>query len=141
MPFAPDILVTTPDGFQLVVEAKTSLPDLHRTEAELKQYMVRMQCPIGLLVTPDRLWLYKDSYLARSPQSVERVGEYNARSLWHQVPPTNPVWFETFVQHWLEDLPTTLPSALPSDLRDALRQYVVPAVAGGNVRAAHPRAS
>src|SRR3989442_3526623 len=105
MAFQPDILITTSDGITLVIEAKVTLPNLERTEEDLKQYMVRMQCPIGLLITPERMWLYRDSYTTRSPQSVQRVGEFNSKLLWQQPPPSQAVPFERFVQQWLEDLP------------------------------------
>jgi len=88
MAFHPDILVTTAElpRIALVVEAKVRIPDLDRTEQELKRYMVGMQCPVGLLVTPDRLWLYRDLYTGRSENSVQRVGEYDATALWGQTP-------------------------------------------------------
>ena len=65
--FRPDIIVTTQEGVSLVVEAKLTMPNLERTEEQLKQYMVGMQCPVGLLITPERMWLYRDSYTSRSP--------------------------------------------------------------------------
>lgn len=139
MPFAPDIIITTPEGVALVAEAKLSLPDLQLTEDNLKRYMVGMQCPIGLLVTPERMWVHRDTYTVRSPQSVERVGEFNAANLWQQPPPTEGWAFEAFVQQWLEHLVEQSTAQLPETLREALREYVLPAVASGDVRAAHPR--
>jgi len=143
MAFQPDILVTIPGEprVTMVVEAKTSLPDLNRTEQELKRYMVGMQCPVGVLVTPQRLWLYRDFYTTLTPESVRRVGEYNTDSLWRQTPPQDAAQFERFVQHWLEDLSSTPPPDLPHDLREALREYILPAITTGEVRAAHPRPS
>jgi len=140
MPFEPDILVTNPDDprVTLVVEAKTHLPNLERTEADLKQYMVRMQVPIGVLITPERLWLYRDSYTTTAPDSVRRIGEYNITNAWRQ-PPPNQAGFESLVQHWLESLRKRLAPTLPKDLSDALREYVIPAITSGDVRAAHPR--
>ena len=100
--------------------------------------MVLMQCPIGMLITPERMWLYRDSYTTRAPDSIQRVGEYNIKSLWRETPPTQGTLFEAFVQHRLEDLAKTPAQGLPSDLRDALREYI-PAITTGDVRAAHPR--
>lgn len=141
MAFQPDILVTSPDEprVTLVIEAKVHLPNLDRTEAELKQYMVDMQCPIGMLVTPERIWLYRDTYTTQAPDSVQRIGEYNIKSLWREPPPTEGILFEAFVQRRLEDLAKAPAQELPSDLRDALREYILPAITTGNVRAAHPR--
>jgi hypothetical protein len=141
MDFHPDILITTPDGIALVAEAKVNLPNLERTEEQLKRYMLGMQCPIGLLITPERLWLYRDSYSSRSAESVRRVGEFSARLLWPQPPPSEPAAFEIFVQQWLEYLANQPIEELPIELRQALQEYVLPAVAAGEVRAAHPRYS
>lgn len=47
MAFQPDILVTIPGEprVTMVIEAKTSLPGLNRTEQELKRYMGRNAMP------------------------------------------------------------------------------------------------
>jgi hypothetical protein len=141
MPFEPDIVVTIPgeSGVTLVVDAKTALPDLKETELGLKRYMYLLQCPTGLLVTPDRMWVYQDLYTSRSPESVALVGDFNLKPVWENPPPTQETGFETFVQHWLEDLPGQPAEHLPKDLRNAVREYILPAVVHGEVRAAHPR--
>ena len=141
MAFQPDILITTPEGIALVVETKVTLTDLERTEQDLKEYMVRMSCPIGLLITPDRMWLYRDFYTTRSPESVQRIGEYNAKLLWKHTLPQAGTEFELFVQQWLEDLAKQPTTELPKELREALREYILPAVTSGDVRSAHPRYS
>ena len=142
MAFEPDIVVTAQDDprINLVVEAKTHLRDMERTEAGLKRYMVGMQCPIGLLITPEHLWLYRDSYVALTPDSVIRVGDFNiSEGIWGQTPPSQSSRFESFVQQWLEDLPQRPLFSFPPDLSDAIREYIIPAVTTGEVRAAHPR--
>jgi hypothetical protein len=139
MAFEPDILVTTPEGAELVVDAELALPDLERTETELKKYMVGMQYPLGLLITPERMWLYRDLYTSRSSDSVQRIGEFNLKPVWQQPPPLQETAFESFVQYWLEYLPNQPIQNLPNDLRQALREYILPAVRSGEVRAAHPR--
>jgi hypothetical protein len=141
MSFEPDILVTTPEGVSLVIEAKVKIPDVRRAEDQLKDYMVAMQCPVGALVTPDRMFLYSDSYTGRTPSSVKRVGEFSVKELWHQPPPKNPVLFENFVQHWLEYLVKQPHPELPTEFRLAVQEYIEPAIAAGELRAAHPRSS
>ncbi len=143
MAFQPDILVTSTDEprIALVIEAKVHLRNLKQTEAELKQYMVQMQCPTGMLITPERMWLYRDSYVTRASDSIERVGEYNVKPLWLEPPPRQAARFEAFVQRELEGLTGIPRPGLPSDLRDALREYILPALKAGDVRAAHPRPS
>jgi hypothetical protein len=59
MPFEPDIVVKEPGDprVNLVVDVKTTMPDLSETELGLKIYMRLVRCPVGLLVTPEHLWL------------------------------------------------------------------------------------
>ena len=140
MAFEPDIIITTPEGITLVVEAKVNLQNLPRSEAELKQYMVRMRCPVGLLITPQHMWLYRDFYMADAAESVQRVGEFDVAKLWHQKPPVQGVAFEAFVQQWLGDLIAEYPNReLPKELNEALGEYILPAVSTGDMRAAHVR--
>ena len=139
MAFEPDIIVTGPDGIALVLEAKTRLPNLQNSEEQLKEYMIGMQCPTGVLVTPEHMWVYRDRYTARSPESIQRVGEFDTKDIWRHPPPADGTLFETFVQQWLERLAHEPAQDLPRNVREALSEYVVPAVANGDVRAAHPR--
>jgi len=141
MPFEPDIVVTTPgeSGVTLVVDVKTTLPDPTETELGLKKYMYMRPCSTGLLITPDRLWLYEDRYTSRSPESVELVGKFDLEHVWEDPPPKQETRFETFVQRWLEDLSRHQAEHLPKDLRNAVREYILPAVEHGEIRAAHPR--
>lgn len=139
MAFQPDILVTTPDGVALVIEAKVALPDLECTEQQLKHYMISMQCPTGVLITPERMWLYRDTFTSLVPESVRRVGEFDVKSLWPQPPPKQGAQFESFVQRLFEDLAKGPPKDVPDDLREPIREYILPAVISGEVRAAHPR--
>ena len=139
MGFQPDIIISGPDGVMLVVEAKTRLPNLEQSEEQLKRYMIGMQCPTGVLITPDRMWVYRDFYTARTPESIQRIGEFDVKALWRQPPPTDPTAFEIFVQQWLERLAQEPTQNLPRDVRETFRDYVIPAVMQGDVRAAHPR--
>jgi hypothetical protein len=137
--FQPDIIVTGPDGVVLVVEAKASLPNLDLSEEQLKRYMSGMQCPTGVLITPERIWIYRDLYTTRTPQSIQRIGEFDTKGLWQQPPPAEETLFEVFVQQWLERLAQQPTQELPASIRGTFREYVVPAIANGEVRAAHPR--
>ena len=139
MTFQPDIIVTGPDGVTLVAEARVSLPNLERTEEQLRHYMFGMQCPTGILITPQRMWVCRDLY--SSPPNVERVGEFDMSGVWQRRPPTDAASFELFVQQWLERVPQQPIKDLPHDVVEVLREYIMPAVASGDVRAAHPRYS
>jgi len=139
MAFEPDILISTPSGRVMVIEAKVTMNDLAQTEEALKRYMIGMQYPFGLLITPEKGWVYRDLYSVLSPESVKQVGEFDTTQIWRQSPPHRGLEFEAFVQQWIEDLADFPAESLPAQLKDIVKDYVLPAIAGGEVRAAHPR--
>jgi hypothetical protein len=139
MAFQPDILISTPDGRVMVIEAKVTMNDLPRTEGELKRYMVAMQYPFGLLITPEKGWVYRDSHFNFSPASIKQVEEFDSTRIWRQNPPREGLEFEAFVQQWIEDLADFPTESLPPQLKNIVQGYVLPAIAGGEVKAAHPR--
>src|SRR5580704_6232855 len=133
MAFQPDIIVTGPDGVLLVVETKASLPDLGRSEEQLKRYMSGMQCPTGMLITPEHIWVYRDLYTTRTPQSIQRIGEFGTKGLWPQTPPPEETLFEIFIQQWLERIAQQPSQDLPPNISGAFLEYVVPAITSGEV--------
>ena len=139
MAFEPDIIITTPDGRIMVIEAKVSMNDLPHTEEALKRYMVAMQYPFGLLITPEKGWVYRDSYSSVSPTSVRQVEVFDSTPIWRQNPPREPLEFEAFVQRWIEELGDFPTQSLPPQFKDIVQSYVLPAIAAGEVKAAHPR--
>ncbi len=148
MALEPDIIVTGPEAsdIALVVEVKTSVPDLESSERQLKTYMSAMRSPVGLIVTPQRLWLYRDRYLGTSLDSIVRVAEFdvdNVLNFEHSgISRKDALEFERLVQAWLESLGTEAGlRELPTELRRAVQSYIVPAISQGAVRAGHPRLS
>ena len=139
MAFQPDILISTPDGCLMVIEAKVAIYDFPSTEEALKRYMVGMQYAFGLLITPEKGWVYRDSYSSFSPASIKQVEEFDSVPMWRQMPPREPLEFEAFVQRWIEDLATFPTQLLPPRFKEIVQGYVLPAIAAGEVRAAHPR--
>lgn len=151
MSFKPDILVTGRDDpdLALVVEVTSHLRAPAETEDRLKRYMFGMQCPMGMIVTPDTLYLYRDTYTDYAPDSIERVGAFSMaglldRELRHQPESgsrADSEWrLEATVQSWLEQLASGAGlSAAPPDLRAAIEEHVLPVLARGEIRAAGPR--
>jgi hypothetical protein len=137
--FEPDIIISTPDGRLMVIEAKVLMYDLRHTEEALKRYMIAMQYPFGLLITPEKGWVYRDSYSSLSPASIQQVEEFDSVPIWRQNPPREPLEFEAFVQRWIEDLADFPAQSLPPQLKDIVQGYVLPAITAGGVKAAHPR--
>ncbi len=144
--FRPDLIVTADDGSELllVVEAKLHLADPAQTELQLKHYMIWMRCPVGLLVTPDRIRIYRNRYLSDSEESVSLVGEFTAPADWSWLERSASLHarpsFEDHVRGWLEGLAgESARKSLPNDLRNAVDQYLLPVLNQGIVRAAGPR--
>lgn len=147
MAFEPDIIVTGPESSDIavVIEAKTSVCKLETSERQLKSFMSAMRCPVGVIVTPQRLWLYRDRYLGMSEESIERVAEFDIENVLNfelsGASRRDGIAFERFVQQWLEGLGTEAGlRELPTELRRAVESYVVPAISQGTIRAGHPRA-
>lgn len=111
--------------------------------------MIGNRCPLGIIVTPETLRIYRDTYRGEDDASIVRVGEFSIVGLFGPVAaPTEQaaslsmrgMRFDDLVQAWLETLRS--PSALlrlPVDLRAALEEHVVPALFEGEIRAARPR--
>lgn len=142
----PDIIVTNPDGHDLalVVEVKPQLVDVQGAERQLRRYMFGMGCPVGMLVTPRTLRLYRDRYRQHGEDSVEFVGEFSIEGLFGadlvSAKATRSFDLENAVQSWLERLAGGAKlSVLPEPLRRALEEHVLPAIEHGEIRAARPR--
>lgn len=154
MSFEPDIIVTDADSprWRMVVEAKLHLTDRKRAEAALKRFMLGMGAPLGLILSPSHLAIYRDSFRDFSNDSIELVGDFD-------VPPESSPFsvgggpsseydrgaeagfaFERNVQTWLEEIASTreIHGFIP-EARKALAEHVLPALSGGMIRAAGPR--
>jgi hypothetical protein len=105
--------------------------------------MAAVSSPVGLLITPEHLWIYRDRYLS-SDDSVIRVGEFNVKGVFQFAKSGNAaadgLGFERQVQSWLETLSTESGlKQLTPELRRAAQMYIVPALTQGSVRSGHPR--
>jgi hypothetical protein len=145
--FGPDLVVTSDDGAELalVVEAKLHPTHLCETESQLKEYMLAMSCPVGLLVTPKEIRLYHDRYVSTAEDSVELVGAYAAPTEWApwQAQADSSLAdsaFDDVVREWLEGLASESGlRSLPPNFRQPAEEYLLPAIHLGAVRAARPR--
>lgn len=141
MPFDPDIVVTEPGSSHvlLIVEAKTRESE-SESEPQLRHYMWEMGCPVGLLVSPLKIVLYRNLFTGYSDESVERVGAYPAPSGWSGYAGRNAgIEFERRVQSWLEGLKNEKTSELTDAAADAFEQLVIPGLLQGEIHAAGPR--
>jgi len=152
MSFSPDIIVAGEDTPRILLAAEVKLSRLNGKDDEtgLKTYMLQMRCPIGLLITPDVVEVFRDTYTAHSESSVEQVASFPSPEAWqnfkasHQDEPHAGLRFEETVRSWLEELGSATSAILgesPKETRETLTDYVLPALAEGVVRSTGPRAS
>jgi hypothetical protein len=136
--FEADIVVVArevPD-VRLVAEVKHAITDLGGAEASLRRYMLDRRYSVGLLVTPERTRIYRDTFADFTPQSVELVGDYATNDVLNtDAVPTDEHDLQDAVREWLDRLASAWPSALPRTdaVRSPVLQYVVPEVADGRV--------
>ncbi len=142
MAFTPDVIVTAPDSsVTLVAEAKSSGANLEEAARPLKQYMIRMRCPVGIIFTPAVLRIYKDMFLARSEESIERIGDFPGEDLLKIAPSSNTEQslMELILVRWLDELAHTGNVRVRDPkFKSAIDEYILPAVSGGLVSIAHP---
>jgi hypothetical protein len=126
--------------------------DRYYVEDSLKQYMLATNCPVGLLVVPNRIWIYRNRYRSTPERSIEIIGPFlhyswPKDSLPRGFADTNPqavrASLDPFVQEvrrWLDSFqsPGAL-NALNADLRSAVSEYLLPVLTEDQVRAGVPR--
>lgn len=145
----PDIVVTSTDSPRILVAVETKInrkPDKAAFQ-QLRHYMAKMSCPVGLLVSPEELYIFRNRYTGNDETNIDEIGRYRLGNIFQefvnmpadQASVNKGFLFERFVQNWLERLPIGEIKRLPAELRDALETHVVPALESGVVRAAGPR--
>lgn len=144
----PDLVVLSNEllEYTLAVEVKAGEAwDLDRTENRLGTFMEQVSCPVGLIITPKQILVYRNTY---QEPTLKRIGEFQFepdRYDWHAAlngPPgqERAFLFERAVQDWLDGLVNPGERALlPKGLRECFDQYVVPSLLQGELRVTGPR--
>jgi hypothetical protein len=140
MPVSPDIVVTKPDLPEIVlaVEIKLARVPPQVAAAQLKGYMARQSCPLGMLVTPDDTFFLRNPFTGYDAETILNAGECRTKDLLGAVPATEEE-LELRVEQWLESLPAQERRSWPASAQEAMEFLVIPAVTGAIVRAAGPR--
>lgn len=155
MTFEPDIIVKESDSneISIVFEAKLFLEDKRSEDAaagQLREYMSAMNIPVGVLVSPNRLIVFSDSYNGTGADSIEKVGEVSLGSQFSsyafvpRLPPgvamKRSFAFEKAFQSWIEEIAISRDlSEYHEELRSILSKYILPYIETGTVRAGFHR--
>jgi hypothetical protein len=144
MPFRPDIVITRPDSPEvlLVVEVKSRIADVTNAEAQLKRYMVQINCPVGMLVTDRDTHFYRNTYTSYDEQTVHIIGSCPTGELFGRLLDRASLTeseLEWHTYHWLEGLGSRSSADWPASVREAIESSVLPSVMSGTVRAGGPR--
>jgi hypothetical protein len=142
--FIPDVIVITdysPATVALVGEAKANTVSLDEAAVPLKQYMLRMSCPVGIIFTPQVLRIYKDRFLGRTQDSIELIGDFPSGELFksHQPGAGPESGVESALVEWLDELAHRGQVQVGDlQLKSAIAEHILPAISGGRVSVVHP---
>jgi hypothetical protein len=143
MAFIPDVIVTTdysPATIALVAEVKGVAASLDEAALPLKQYMLRMSCPVGIILTPQVLRIYKDRFLARTVDSIVLVGDFPSGELLKARKPVTELAIESALFEWLEEVAETGQARVRDvHLKSVIDEHILPSISGGRVSVVHPR--
>jgi len=145
MVFTPDVIVTTdysPATIALVAEAKSATANIEEAALQLKEYMLLMSCPVGIILTPQVLRIYKYRFRGRTQDPIELVGDFSPRELLETLEPLagGESAVESTLVGWLDELAQAGQVAISDQrLRSAINEHILPAVSGGRISVVHPR--
>ena len=145
MAFTPDVIVTTdysPATIALVGEAKGATANIEEAALQLKEYMLLMGCPVGIIFTPQILRIYKYRFRGRTQDPIELVGDFPSGELLEAREPLAETEsaVESTLVGWLDELAQAGQVAVSDQrLKSAIDEHILPAVSGGRVSIVHPR--
>jgi hypothetical protein len=144
MAFSPDVIVTSdysPATIALVGEARSATANIEEVALQLKEYMLQMGCPVGIIFTPQVLRIYKYRFLGRTQDPIELVGDFSPGELLDTREPVAGAEsaVESNLVRWLDELAHEGQVAVSDQrLKSAISEHILPAVSGGRVSIVHP---
>lgn len=131
----------SPGIIALVAEAKGATANLDESALQLKEYMLLTGCPVGIILTPQVLRIYKYRFLGRTEDPIELVGDFPSGEVFaaQGVAAGPESAIESTLIEWLDELAQTGQVAVTDQgLNSAISEHILPAVTGGRVSIAHP---
>jgi len=143
MPVWPDIVITKPDSpdVLLAIEVKAEVAGARGGEAQIKDYMVHQSCPVGMLVTHEDTFFFRNRYTGYEPETIQKIGQCRTNELLSAMPDV-PLVTEDLVrrvEQWLENVQVGSRQPWPPSALEAIETCVLPVVRCGVIRAAGPR--
>ncbi|MGC4064928.1 MAG: hypothetical protein QM784_09855 [Polyangiaceae bacterium] len=117
----------------LVVETTTSIDAA--VIDRLKQRMLGLGCPNGLLFDADQCVLLHDTYSSLEVDSLQEAGRVATNCVLARLPASSRT-LDQRVLNWLQSMASSWSTALPldGDIAAPFITDVVPAVSGSNIR-------
>ena len=139
-PLRPDLVVLAKDTpkFMLVVEMKGERA-IDRGLEQLRAYMLATRCEVGLLISPDQVYVLQDTFTDYSAASIKVVGTVATpemlASFVRTDEPKQVGSLTLVVEEWLRRLVAANPSALPAApaARRLVEDVISPAVFEGRI--------
>jgi hypothetical protein len=137
----PDIVVTKPDSPEVLfaVEVKAGAAASEAAEQQIKDYMVRQSCPIGMLVTAGCALFFRNPFTGYERETIHKIGECRTSELVDAKTWRTEQDLVRRVEEWLEALHAGDHRLWPTSAREAIESWVLPVVMSGVIRATGPR--
>lgn len=118
----------------LVVETSARIDD--DVIAELKERMLGLGCPNGLLFDPDHCVILHDTYSSLGADSLREDGRVATDAVLARVDASRANALEQRVLKWLQSMASSWNTALPldGDIASPFISDIVPAVSGSEIR-------
>ena len=118
----------------LVVETTSRIDD--EAIADLKERMLGLGCPNGLLFDADHCLILRDTYSSLEVDSLQEEGRVQTERVLDRVDPSRTNALDQRVFRWLQSMATSWNTALPmdGDVATPFITDIVPAVSGSSIR-------
>ncbi|HEX4134792.1 MAG TPA: hypothetical protein VHY84_09305 [Bryobacteraceae bacterium] len=137
----PDVVVGKPESSEVLLAVEVKSVAAQASVDGLKEYMVRQNCPAGVLVSPETILFLTNRYTEFQPSSIEQTGTCATSELLGQTAGRRQTESDLVerVVLWLDTLAAAPRSSWPPCARESIETLVLPAVLNGVLRSAGKR--
>ena len=129
----PDIVVARPESFEVLLAVEVHGIAAQASADGLKEYMVRQNCPAGMLVNSETILFLTNRYTEFQPSAIEQTGACATSELLGQRAGRRQTESELVerVVLWLDNLAATPRRSWPPCARESIETLVLPAALNG----------